>query len=163
MKAKAKRIYSLLCAWILSLLGFSSCDDGFKIGGGGKEPIACEYGCPYTEFTLKGTVTDAKSNPIKGIKVTLKEIFEDEMYEKLTEFTDENGKVEYHDGYADIGAFGQPDYVLVFEDVDGTENGGLFSSKTIDVELKMIEEGERWKVGTYESTFTVALDEAKPE
>ena len=37
--------------------------------GGCQEPPVCEYGCPYAEFHIHGTVTDEHSHPLGGIAV----------------------------------------------------------------------------------------------
>jgi len=48
-----------LIAGVLSLFGVAGCDD----------PPVCEYGCPYAEFHIHGTVTDEHSQPLRGIAV----------------------------------------------------------------------------------------------
>lgn len=46
--------FARICGVILTLLGFSSCDNTGP----------CMYGTPYSTFELKGTVTDEKDQPV---------------------------------------------------------------------------------------------------
>ena len=58
-----KLIYLLIGA-----LGFTACsENGDNDGGGG---AMCEYGTPTVHFAVKGRVTDADGNPIKGIVIS---------------------------------------------------------------------------------------------
>lgn len=85
--------------------------------------VAC-YGVPYEDFEPKpnvpedtylshGKVVDSSHKPIQGIRVT---IGADEC------ITDSRG-------WFDVGDEG--DNVIVFSDIDGTENGGEFREHTI--------------------------------
>ena len=79
--------------------------------------VAC-YGVEYTEydpsFAASGRVVDEEGNPIKGIRVTIDH----------DTYTDEHG------GFY---AYGRSQN-LVFEDVDGEDNGGEFLPHSITLE-----------------------------
>lgn len=95
---------------ILSLLGFSGCD---KIG-------ADEYGQPYTEFTLKGKVTDPSGKGIPNIEIKTKTgyDFNNQPYEAGTTKTNIQG--EYN---ITIDTFNKQKIGLFAEDIDGEING----------------------------------------
>jgi len=151
---------ALVWAWVLALLGFSSCDKiGGSIFGRGGE-VTCEYGCPYTEFVLKGVVTDADSNPIKGIKVTLVRSDDEYQYNRIgDQYTDENGSISLEDACSTVGAFySDKGYRLCFEDVDGEQNGGEFESKSIDATIvKTKDASGAWFEGAYKCEFETQL------
>ena len=136
---------------LLSLLGFTACNEGGAGGG-----MMCEYGTPTTDFTVKGKVTDAAGVPIKGIVISSK---------GLSSFTDGSGlsAVTGEDGTFvtnKIKEFGI-DGTLVFTDTDGEANGGDFATKEVDL-LQMpkvqVKEGERWYRGEYEVTADIQLN-----
>jgi len=80
---------------------------------------AC-YGMPMDNVRIRGTVSSKANNPIPGIKVSVLNISSD--------LTDNEGKFN-------IYAYEQTSYNLLFEDIDGEENGGYFKSleKTISL------------------------------
>lgn len=138
---------------LLSLLGFTACNEGGAGGGGG---MMCEYGTPTTDFTVKGKVTDAAGVPIKGIVISSK---------GLSSFTDGSGlsAVTGEDGTFvtnKIKEFGI-DGTLVFTDTDGEANGGDFATYEKDLSAfpkSQIKEGEGWFRGEYEVTADVQLN-----
>ncbi|MCQ2143487.1 MAG: radical SAM-associated putative lipoprotein [Bacteroidales bacterium] len=152
MKAKVNSILAVIGSWILSILGI----------GCSSTSCAVMYGCPHTDFVLKGVVTDAESNPIQGIKVTLQEQYKDNEIQPVMEtaYTDENGTASAHDSYSMI--FGNTEdivYTIRLEDVDGPENGGEFKSKTISANIvKVSDSSGAWDMGDYECTFKASLD-----
>jgi hypothetical protein len=83
---------------------------------------AC-YGMPADtgeDYPISGRVlSKTTSQPIPGIKVTVKEL-------SITDQTDSDGSFWLHLPF-------NGDCELVFEDVDGEENGGVFVSETIPV------------------------------
>ena len=136
---------------LLSLLGFTACNEGGAGGG-----MMCEYGTPTTDFTVKGKVTDAAGVPIKGIVISSK---------GLSSFTDGSGlsAVTGEDGtfvtnkIKVISVRG----TLVFTDTDGDANGGDFASYDKDLSSlpkSQIKEGEGWFRGEYEVTADVKLN-----
>ena len=60
-----KKWLSAMLGVIISLLGFSSCDEHADM-----------YGSPYTEFELKGSVTDTDGNPVENASITIKQKYE---------------------------------------------------------------------------------------
>jgi putative lipoprotein (rSAM/lipoprotein system) len=82
------------------------------------EPITCEYGMPYPESqqsSITGTVVSRKTGaPIFGIKVSI----EGTMYSART---NEDGEFSFWVPIRDV-------YKIIFEDVDGPFNDGLFKT-----------------------------------
>lgn len=154
---KAKSIFSLFLVWILAVLGFSTATTSCA---------RCEYGCPYSDFVMKGIVTDVNENPIKGIKVTIQDVDPENgnAWDRMEPvYTDENGAVNYHDSYSMIFG-GDENTRILLEDVDGAENGGYFETKAIVANIEKTQKGDgNWNEGNFECSFKVALELAKPE
>ena len=57
-----------------------------------------EYGCPYVEYYVRGTVKDESGNPIEGIRAIIEigecppECLEYEYVQRDTVFSDKNGR-----------------------------------------------------------------------
>ncbi len=101
---------------LLALLGFSAALPACE--GMGQD----EYGCPWAEFSLKGKVTDARNNPIPGIRV--------EMSSKSGNayvLTDIDGLyvLDYGSVNRLVGGI-----TVTAADTDGPDNGGDFESRT---------------------------------
>lgn len=117
---------------------------------------APEHGTPSIRYQVKGTVTDEAGNPLKGIAVRLKDnfmnpAFKDPYMQLDSVGTDEKG--EYITNFVnDTGI--RDGLVLIAEDTDGQENGGLFRPDTIrltDMEKKKVGEGaDEWDSGTWQ-------------
>ena len=140
---KTKNISKTIGAAILSLLGFNSCE----LIGSIVAPV-CEYGCPHAEFKIIGTVKDEAGNPIPGIQVKSETIWSDDI--KTAE-----------DGSYSIASEGFPSDTiqLIFEDVDGEENGGKFKTLEAEAKLKQTQTGDgNWDDGTYEGSLDVTLE-----
>lgn len=152
MKAKIKGLWALLLTQVLSLLGFNSC---IFI------PSA-EYGCPHSDYTIKGTVTDEAGKPLQGIRVaihrrlepTVGVTYDDTVFAKDTLYTDKNGIVGYTvsdmtTGVADVW----------LDDVDGEANGGEFESMKISgIKAKQVKNGDgNWYNGAYAATFEARM------
>lgn len=105
---------------LLSLLGFTACNEGGAGGG-----MMCEYGTPTTDFTVKGKVTDAAGVPIKGIVVSSKGLSSFIDGSGLSAVTGEDGTFVTNK----IKEFGI-DGTLVFTDTDGEANGGDFEKRS---------------------------------
>lgn len=159
MKSKVKSIVSKVWGWLLAVLG---------VGSAALSTSCCAmYACPYSDFLLKGAVTDMDSNPIPGIKVTLqyKPVEENEPGVPAMEgaFSDEKGIIRYHDSYSMVRDSDEI-YCIKIEDVDGPENGGEFVSKTIPATIVKTKKGDDgWFMGNYECTFKAALEKVEPE
>ena len=67
MKARFLTSMNSLIAILLSVLGFSSCNNSNK-----EESILVEYGSPYATLEVSGKVTNEETNPLENIQVTVK-------------------------------------------------------------------------------------------
>ena len=135
---------------LLGLLGFTACDENGGTGG-----LVCEYGTPTVDFTVKGRVTDAQGNPIKGIVVSSTGVKNYGAETVLEAVTAEDGSFATEKVTA-FSVYGK----LVFTDTDGAENGGEFTTKTVDLQTlpkTQITEGGSWYKGEYEVTADVEL------
>lgn len=134
---------------LLAAMTFVACKDNEP------EP-APEHGVPSISYQVKGVVTDEAGNPLAGIAMKLKDdymnpAFKDPYVQLDSVGTDENGAYASHfvnDTQIRDGL------VIIAEDVDGEENGGLFAPDTlrlIDMEKKKVAEGDdEWDSGTWE-------------
>lgn len=160
MKQTVSGFFAFICAWITGLLGLSGCD---KVSIGNKN-LVCEYGCPHTEFVLKGVVTDEAGNAIQGVKVSMNNVKYPDSSPAFEIYTDENGKALFADEFSSVGAFVDSEYKIILEDVDGPENGGEFATTTIDAELVQTGKGSgEWLVGKYECSFTARMTPSDKE
>ena len=105
--------------------------------------MPAEYGTPIVEFSVKGRVVDADSNPIPNIEVKW-----ENMYGKAV--TAEDGTFEYRN--EDVG-FEMEFATLSFTDTDGEENGGEFMTQTVDIPLVQTEPGDgNWDNGEFSAS-----------
>ena len=117
------------------------------------EEVAPMYGTPFVEFSVKGRVVDADSNPIPNIEVT----WAGNMYGKAV--TAEDGSFEYTN--EDIGT-DMTDVVLTFTDVDGEDNGGDFETEDVQVPLTQTDPGDgEWDFGEYSANDVVVVLDRK--
>ena len=144
MKVRLTRWYNAVLTALLGLLGFESCDSN------GLE----EYGCPYADYIIKGVVTDEAGIPIKGIKVIAPYSSKmDSQYGQIVQ-TDTQGIFMLQEFSSLRGND------IIFEDIDGEDNNGLFQSDTINVESlpkTRLEKGSGWYEGKYEATANIKL------
>ena len=154
MKKKWYRIANSSLSALLVLLGFEACT-GMENGGE-------EYGTPTVDFHVVGQVTDAEGKPIEGIRVTTRGYydFNDGTMEQTT-YTDKEG----HYATKEVKSIGiDPGMKVVFEDVDGEANGGLFAADSISSDAmakEKVKKGDgNWYEGGYELTANAKL---KPE
>ena len=154
MKKKWYRIANSSLSALLVLLGFEACT-GMENGGE-------EYGTPTVDFHVVGQVTDAEGKPIEGIRVTTRGYydFNDGTMEQTT-YTDKEGRYATKE-VKSIGI--DPGMKVVFEDVDGEANGGLFAADSISSDAmakEKVKKGDgNWYGGGYELTANAKL---KPE
>lgn len=154
MKKKWYRIANGALSALLVLLGFEACT-GSENGGE-------EYGTPTVDFHVVGQVTDAEGKPIEGIRVTTRGYHDfNKGTTEQTTYTDKEGHYatkEVTSGWID------PGMKVVFEDVDGEANGGLFAADSISSEAmpkEKVKKGDgHWYGGGYELTANAKL---KPE
>ena len=118
------------------------------------EDLPCMYGTPVVEFSVKGIVVDADSNPIPNIEVSHPETFE-------TVRTAEDGAFEFK---SECIGFEMYTTKLTFTDIDGEENGGDFETEEVEVELTQTDPGDGdWDCGEYSADdVVVVLDRKQP-
>ena len=127
--------------------GSGTWDEGFYIADDVVvklyEDMPVEYGTPIVEFSVKGRVVDADSNPIPNIEVS-----HDEWSESVR--TSEDGTFELN---AELIGFEMESATLSFTDTDGEENGGEFMTQTVDIPLVQTEHGDgNWDNGEFSAS-----------
>jgi len=165
MKPEKKTFVARLCAAVLALLGFASCE---RIWDSREE-----YGVPTVDFKVMGTVTDEDANPIEGIRVIVRREFDNWPSPKQS-YVDDLGRYHEYGGddtlYTDakgkyesivlesVAVGGQKVY---FDDIDGADKGGAFKSDSVlikDAPNKLFKQGDgHWYKGGYEYTVDVEL------
>jgi len=107
---------------VLALMGFASCM-------GGEAPA--EYGMPYAKYEIKGKVQNGKKQPLKGMRMVVKEnppaMSSHYSDRKDTVYTESTG--EY--AFKDEDAWPRMGYRIVCEDP-----AGVYKSDSVDVEMK---------------------------
>ena len=141
MKVKINRWYNALLASLLALLGFDSCSKVTETPD--------EYGAPYADYQVIGTVTDEDGIPVEGIKALLSEL--------IPEYTDQEGQnfntISTAQTLAD-GSFSldheffylEPELAVILQDVDGDANGGEFLPDTVQLKDMKEEQVDRKSV-----------------
>lgn len=147
---------------LLALLGFSACSD--ENGGGMSE----EYGSPIVDYQVKGQVTDAEGNPIDGIQVIAKPAYG--VYTDATNSSWKNADTTYTDAEGNFESSLLQNVAmegkLLFEDVDGEANGGVFqtdSASLQEAETVQLEERDGWYMGRYELILNKQLAKDEPK
>ena len=149
MKNGLNHIWRRLSAVILGVLGFSSCS---RIGWN-----VDMYGVPNADFKALGIVTDENGKPIEGIRVAIQQhrhyensssvIYDqNDWYEHDTLYTDDKGVYQLIRSVFE----GPDDVKIVFEDVDGEENGGEYTSAEATPEVRRTGNGDGWYGGAFE-------------
>lgn len=117
------------------------------------EDFPVMYGTPLVEFSVKGRVVDADSNPIPNIEVT----WAGNTYGKAV--TAEDRTFQYTNEGMDED---MSQVVLTFTDVDGQENGGDFVSEEVQVPLTQTDPGDgNWDFGDYAAEDVVVVLDRK--
>ncbi|MBQ8047875.1 MAG: radical SAM-associated putative lipoprotein [Prevotella sp.] len=144
MRKKLLHLSNKVLSALLVSMGFASCEDIIKSED--------EYGTPTVDYHIVGKVTGPEGNPIKGIRVTARGFYDFNGRTQLQTFTDDEGKFateSIRDTWIDDGLR------VVFEDVDGDDNGGKFAKDSLfshELQSKLIEKGSGWFKGKYELT-----------
>lgn len=116
MKNKSLKFFD---KFVMALLGlfpfFSGCDEPREM-----------YGTPTADYLIKGTVSDElTSNPVKDIRVIIRDSRDSLYWMADTLYTDSDGKYAF--AFRNV-----PDneiiYELKAEDLDGANNGGPFTT-----------------------------------
>lgn len=155
---KKKRIITVrtLLSGVLAMLGFAGCANSAD--------APCEYGMPSVDYRVTGEVKDESGKPLPGIQVIVKDeallgkegAKPYQRYEGDTIYTDSKGVFQS----AKITSFSLKEQEVIFNDVDGKENGGEFESARMsidDLESKRIKKGDGWHSGEYELKAKVQL------
>lgn len=135
MKKSFAKLIAAIGPALLSMLGFSGCDE--NISG-----TLCEYGTPHCDFKIDLTVVDESGKAVKGIRVAPSERL---TYDKDTLYTDENGKaVGSYDN-----AWPYDEIKFYFDDVDGDANGS-FKRDSLTVKAEKLKGGSgSWYEGEF--------------
>lgn len=137
MKKAVKNVIVALCCALVAVSTIMSC-----VGSGD----------PTVDYQIVGDVTNTYGYPLSGIKVTLKD--EDE-----TMYTDSRGHYESRTYQStDLSK----EVMILFEDVDGEDNGGDYhsggvKSKLNKLPLTIIKEGHKRYLGSYIVTVDVQM------
>lgn len=154
MKMKFNALLTKFFGVMLALLGFASCD---RVGIG-----LDMYGSPHADFKALGTVTDEAGKPVKGIRVAIRQhrhfssvgLDRKDWYEDDTLFTDADGRYQLRREIPVV----PEDVTVVFEDIDGEENGGLFQEAEVKPVVSQSKKGDNhWYNGMFEARADVAL------
>ena len=148
-------------AGIIGMLGFTDCE---------KTESRIEYGSPYADYTVKGTVVNKTTGkPIEGIRVGyFPEVWSDEYgtspeyYYGPKKYVITNAKGEYK--LSERSYHGYPKHIYG-EDIDGEKNGSL-QSKQLQIDFKdAVHSGKskNWYDGEYTVTVNVELTEIEKE
>ena len=144
-------------AGLFALLGFTgvtSCNQP-QVGD-----QLVEYGCPTADYKVLGTVKDSAGKPIKGIQVVTEETFRDKSVLRDTTYSDANGNFSLQKSDFPL----ERTLNVIFNDVDGVENGGEFESKTVsEVEYKQDKKGSGWYHGSFTAEDNAQLDKKASE
>jgi len=136
---------------LLGLLGFPGCD---SIG-------ADEYGQPYTEYTLKGKVTNLEGKGIPDIEITAttgRDVTGSSQKFGAVQ-TDPQGEYQLT-----IDTFNQREISVYAEDIDGEKNGS-FEADSVHIPKEEVElKGKKgWFGGRGNKTVDFSLKEKATE
>lgn len=144
-------------AGLFALLGFTgitSCNQP-QVGD-----QLVEYGCPNADYKVLGTVKDSDGKPIKGIQVVTEETFRDKSVLRDTTYSDANGTFSLQKSDFPL----ERTLNVIFNDVDGVENGGEFESKTVsEVKYTQDKKGSGWYHGSFTAEVNTQLDKKASE
>lgn len=137
---------------IISLLGFTAAAAGCSSS---ETNEACEYGTPYTEFSIKGIVTDTENNPVQDIRI----VVDAENRERFTAVTGPDGR--YAVTERPVGTI-TGNVTVTADDVDGPQNGGEFASRTetLTITGEDYTGADGWYRGSYEGEADFVLEKS---
>ena len=141
-----KDVFIKLFRCLLPILGFALVESCAKD----------MYGCPYSDFQLKGTVTDTEGESIEGIKVEVSGVKDDQPDGfRLNNicYTDSEGN--YIVTNSDFDVFDT--LHLKFEDIDGAANDGEFETYELDVAVEQTKKADGWFKGAFRAGADVEL------
>jgi len=145
MKRLLLKSFDKIILALLTVFGFANCD------------MPMEYGAPYADFEINGTVTDSlTSNPVQNIRV-IKQDPKKSVYGD-TVFTDAAGKYKF--SFQDFPEQ-TPQFTLKAEDMDGSANGGEFTTRNVIVtivESDWVDDGDdNWYYGKVKKTQNIKI------
>ena len=154
MKQRINNWAKLLYGFLMTILGFSGCDHF--------ENTMEEYGQPYAEFKLVGEVKSEEGKPIKGIRVIVKPYIAHTEQQYLdwnrdTLYTDADGKFS-KESLKHTWPNEMKGSTIIFEDIDGPENGGEFESKTLTDKEFTVEQMKKGDGNWYDGDFLVTAN-----
>ncbi|WP_337757111.1 radical SAM-associated putative lipoprotein [Alistipes sp.] len=128
-----------------ALLGFATACNNEE----DQPKVVSMYGTPYSNYKIKGKVTDKAGQPIKDIEV--------DSYDVRPVTTGSDGSYELS------GQNFGGDLEITFTDIDGPANGGDFAAKTVTVEFTEADrtaKGKGWDRGSFaKSGVDITLEE----
>lgn len=140
MKKIVLKTYAKIVAALLGVVSFVAGCDLIPSGD-----TRAEYGTPSADFVIKGKVVDKSSQkPIENIAIIRK------MRSHGIDTARTNAKGEYELKFNDFPGI---DHWIFAEDLDGTENGGLYAPDSINVNsstMQNIKKGSGWYKGAFE-------------
>lgn len=148
--AKLNSFYKLFLSFFLAAIGFSSCGKHNKVE-------APEYGAPYEKLKLSGSVVDKNNNPISDIKLQLKFIVEDKVYNYAiaTPITDKNGNIYYESNQTFTETF-----QVTFVKSNNTPSAQQYKDDSLRVKkVRTSNEQKGWMDGEAKANFTLKLQD----
>lgn len=158
MKAKIVHLYEVVAGFILSLLGFTSCDKIIQM----RE----EYGMPHATYKLVGSVKDARTGEgIEGLQVTYRRPYptggdEEEHFYEESVLSGKDGSVQVT--LKEYDAEASDKLSLRIKDIDGDKNGLYETKELAKKDLDIVFEKDdksNWHTGTYTIGFQVRLND----
>lgn len=135
MKVRFLKGINAILSLLLGVLGVnSSCKYGVP------HPV-CEYGVPHATIEVSGKVTDTEAQPVKDIKITIKDKWREEPYIPVG-YTDEDGNYR-----TDPYPFFPTDSIDVF----ATDTTGVYASDSarvkVDYDRSQVAKDDHWDEG----------------
>ena len=142
----------MLLTALLTLLGYESCTEA----GADEYGVVPLYGSLSATYHISGTVTDEGGQPLKGIRVSMVNIYDPSHTVQDSSTTDASGKFSLKE----YEFYGDNDRILIAEDIDGLDNGGQFAPDTTfvgNLKPEQTEAGSNFYAGKFELKADVKL------
>ena len=152
MKTKINTWAKALYALLMTILGFSACDEIIE--------ARVEYGQPHADYKLIGDVKSQDGTPIKGIRVVFNpqdNALAHPSYVLDTLYSDSNGKFSKerlkYDWPDDLN-----NATITFEDIDGSDNGGEFETVSLQNGSFSVEQVKKGDGNWYHGEFLITAN-----